>query len=127
MDVNALCDRVRETAYAIHVFLGPGHLERVYENALAHRLRKCGVVVEQQHPFAVYDEAGTNIGNYVADLFVSQKLVVEVKAARKLSAEHVAQIIGYVKASRLEVGMLVNFGGPIFEAKRYLAHSPIRL
>ena len=58
-DISKFCDQVRETAYAIHVFHGHGHLEKVYENALAHRLRKAGLEVQQQHPIQVFDEDGT--------------------------------------------------------------------
>lgn len=71
MTMNQLCDLVRETAYAIHIYHGHGHLEKVYENALAHRLRKVGLNVKQQHPIQVRDEDGTSIGDYCADLFVT--------------------------------------------------------
>ncbi len=64
-DIVQLCDQVRETAYAIHVFHGHGHLEKVYENALAHRLRKVGLDVKQQQPIQVFDEDGTLIGDNV--------------------------------------------------------------
>ncbi|MSU64435.1 MAG: GxxExxY protein [Pedosphaera sp.] len=77
-DIMALCDAVRETGFAIHCYHKSGHLEKVYENALAHRLRKLGLDVKQQHPLKVYDEDGTLIGDYNADLFIdkcaSQKL-----------------------------------------------------
>ena len=65
-----LCDVVRETGFAIHRYHKHGHLEKVYENALAHRLRKLGLDVKQQYPLKVYDEDGTLIGDYSADLFV---------------------------------------------------------
>ena len=68
--IMELCDVVRETAYAIHVYHGHGHLEKVYENALTHRLGKLGITVQQQHPLTVYDEDGTLIGEYFADLLV---------------------------------------------------------
>ncbi len=68
--VMELCDVVRETAYAIHVYHGHGHLEKVYENALAHRLGKLGIEVKRQFPLTVYDEDGTTIGDYFADLLV---------------------------------------------------------
>ncbi len=89
-----LCDVVRETAYAIHLYHGHGHLEKVYENALTHRLKKAGIQVEQQHPLTVYDEDGTILGEYFADLLVDGRLIVELKAARALVDEHIAQILG---------------------------------
>jgi GxxExxY protein len=77
-----LADRVRETAYAIHVFHGHGHLERIYENALVHRLRKLGLDVEQQCPASVFDGDGTLLGACVADLIVNRKLLIELKRWR---------------------------------------------
>ena len=62
--INELCDIVRETSFSIHKYHRNGHLEKVYENALAHRLRKQGLEVKQQHPLPVYDEDGTCLGDY---------------------------------------------------------------
>jgi len=76
--IYELSDVVRETAYAIHLYLGHGHLEKVYENALASRLKKSGFYVKQQHPVNVYDEDGTLIGEYFVDLLIEDKLVVEL-------------------------------------------------
>ena len=77
-----LCDVVRETGFAIHRYHRHGHLEKVYENALAHRLRKLGLDVKQQHPLKVHDEDGTLIGDYNADLFVDNRLIIEPKRRR---------------------------------------------
>ena len=118
--INELCDIVRETSYAIHLYHGHGHLERVYENALAHRLRKLGLDVKQQHPLRVYDEDGTVIGDYSADLLVEDSLIVELKAARALADEHVAQLLGYLKSARVEHGLLINFGSYKFQIKKYV-------
>ena len=84
-DIQQLCDQVRQIAYAIHVYHGHGHLEKVYENALAHRLRKAGLDVKQQFPLKVYDEDGTLIGEYVADLLIEGTLIVEIKTAKALA------------------------------------------
>ena len=111
---------MRETAYDIHVYHGHGHLEKVYENAMVHRLRKVGVAVEQQFPLTVYDEDGTIIGEYFADIFVDGRLIVELKACRSLANEHTAQILGYLKSSRIEDGLLINFGSFKFEIKKYI-------
>ena len=118
--INELCDLVRETAYAIHLYHGHGHLEKVYENALVHRLRKQGVAVKQQHPIQVLDEDGTVIGEYFADLFVADRLIVELKAAKTLANEHIAQLLGYLKSTRIEHGLLINFGSYKFEIKKYV-------
>ena len=115
-----LCGMVRETAYAIHVYHGHGHLEKVYENALAHRLRKLGLEVKQQHSIRVLDEDGVVLGDFIADLLVENLLVVELKAAKTLADEHVAQLLGYLKSSRLEHGLLINFGSYKFQIKKYI-------
>lgn len=117
--INELCDLIRETAFAIHVYHGHGHLEKVYENALSRRLAKAGLSVRQQQPLQVFDEDGTVIGDYFADLLVDDRLVVEVKAAKHLAEEHTAQILGYLKASRKEHGLLINFGSYKFQIKKY--------
>ena len=118
--INELCNAVRQTAYDIHVYLGNGHLEKVYENALTHRLRKIGFDVKQQHPLKVYDEDGTEIGDYFADLFLEGRLIVELKAAKAIADEHVAQVLGYLKASRIEHGLLINFGSYRFQIRKYI-------
>ena len=119
-NINALCDVVRETSYAIHRYHRNGHLEKVYENALAHRLRKQGLRVLQQHPLTVYDEDGTILGEYFADLFVEDCLIVELKAVKAIAEEHVAQILGYLKSGRIETGLLINFGAARLHVKKYL-------
>jgi GxxExxY protein len=118
-DIKTLSDQVRQTAYDIHVYHGHGHLEKVYENALAHRLRKVGLDVKQQSPIKVYDEDGTLIGDYLADLLVEGELIVELKTAKALAAEHEAQILGYLKSARLEHGLLINFGSYKFEIRKF--------
>ncbi len=122
--INQVCDLVRETSFAIHRYHKQGHLEKIYENALAHRLRKQGLKVEQQHPLAVMDEDGTVLGEYSADLFVEGRLIVELKAVRAVVDDHVAQLLGYLRSSRIETGLLINFGSPILHVKKYLMTDP---
>jgi GxxExxY protein len=117
--INELCQLVRETAYAIHVYHGHGHLEKVYENALAHRLRKLGLNVKQQYPITVFDEDGTIIGEHFTDLIVDEILIVELKACRALVNEHTAQILGYLRSARKEHGLLMNFGSYKFQIQKY--------
>ena len=119
-EVKELCSVVRQTAYDIHVYHGHGHLEKVYENALAHRLRKLGLHVRQQEPISVYDEDGTPIGDYFADLLINGWLIIELKAVRAIAPEHVAQILGYLKSARLKHGLLINFGSYKFQIKKYV-------
>lgn len=119
-DVNALCDLVRQTAYNIHLYHGHGHLEKVYENALAHRLRKVGLDVKQQYPLKVFDEDGTLLGDYLADLLLEGMLIVELKTAKALAPEHEAQVFGYLKSAKLEHGLLINFRSPKFEIRKFV-------
>ncbi len=116
--IKELCDQVRETAYAIHLYLGTGHLEKVYENALSNRLRKAGLNVSQQYPLKVYDEDGTEIGDYFADIVVDDVLVVELKACKAICDEHKAQLIGYLRSARIEHGLLINFGSYKFQIQK---------
>ncbi len=113
-----LCDQVRQTAFNLHCYLRPGHLEKVYENGLANRLRKQGLRVVQQHPLAVFDEDGTELGSYYADMLINDILLVELKAVRTLADEHIAQLLGYLRTCRVEHGLLLNFGGPKLQAKK---------
>ena len=119
-NIKELCDVVRETAYAIHCYFRHGFTENIYENSLAHRLTKRGLHVETQSPLKVFDEDGTLVGEYKVDLLVEGKLVVELKACKTLANEHVAQLLGYLKASKITDGLLINFGGPKLQIKKYI-------
>jgi GxxExxY protein len=119
-DIFRLCDRIREASFALHFYLRHGHLEKVYENGLAHRLRKLGLKVEQQFPLEVSDEDGTVLGQYSADLFVEDRLIVELKASKTVTTDHTAQLLGYLRACRIEHGLLVNFGAPKLWIKKYV-------
>jgi len=118
-EILHLCDRIREISFALHGYLRHGHLEKVYENGLVHRLRKEGIRVEQQHPLAVCDEDGAVLGEYYADLFVEGKLIVDLKACQTLVNEHTAQVLGCLRASRMEHGLLINFGAPRLEIRKF--------
>ena len=124
-NVFELCDIVRETGYAIHTFLRNGHMEKVYENALVRRLSKQGVQVIAQHPLAVQDEDGAILGEFFADLFIENTLIVELKAVRHIADEHVAQLLGYLRCSRIEHGLLINFGAPHFYIKKYILNDAL--
>ena len=124
-EIFALCDRVRETGLKLHGYLRHGHVEKVYENGLAHRLRKAGMRVEQQVPIKVYDEDGTELGSFAADLLVEGILIVELKACKSVADEHVSQILGYLRATRMEHGLLIYFGAPQFQIKKYVLSDPV--
>ena len=119
-EVRRLCDLIRVCGYEAHGYLRHGHMEKIYENSLANRLRNLGVEVEQQFPLDVFDEDGSLLGHFVADLLVEGKLVVELKACRTVNDDHVAQLLGYLRSSRVEHGLLLNFGAPKFYIRKYI-------
>ena len=94
-------------------------MEKVYENGLASRLKRAGLNVAQQHPLNVYDEDGTVLGEYFADLFIESRLIVEIKACKGLADEHVAQLLGYLRSSHCEHGLLINFGARKLQVRKY--------
>ncbi len=118
-EANAICDKIRQVAYDLHVYLGVGYLEKVYENGLAHRLTKTGMKVETQVPIQVTDEDGYVLGDYIADLVV-EGIIVELKAVSTLLPMHVAQILNYLKAMNREHGLLINFGSEKFQCKKVI-------
>jgi len=107
-----LCDVVRETAFAVQKFFRHGQFEKVYKNSLSNRLRNKGIEAWQQFRHPVFDEDGTLVGDYDADILVEGRLIVELKACKALNDNHIAQILGYLRASRLEHGLLINFKAP---------------
>ena len=116
--ISSLVTAVRQTAFELHTFLRWGHLERVYENGLTHRLRKAGLHIETQKRIEVSDEDGTVIGDYVADMVLEGLILIELKACSALAAEHIAQVLGYLRATGLKHGMLINFGAPVLQIKK---------
>ena len=101
--------KIIEAYYKVYNSLGYGFLEKVYENALKIELKRTNLKVDQQKNVKVfYNEF--EVGNYFADLIVEDLVIVELKAAESLCEEHEAQLINYLKATNLEVGLLLNFG-----------------
>ena len=117
LELNLVTERVIGCAFVVGNALGVGFLEKVYENALVHELRKQGLRVEQQRPIEVlYD--GVIVGNYQADLLVEESVITELKAVTALNMVHFAQCMNYLKATGLNLGLLINFGNPKVEVKR---------
>ena len=108
--------RIIEIFYKVYNTLGYGFLEKVYENALLIEFRKSGLAAKAQAPIkVVYDQQ--IIGEYFVDILVKDCVIVEIKAVKSLVKEHEAQLLNYLKASQIEVGLLINFG-PKPEIKR---------
>jgi GxxExxY protein len=116
-ELNAITERIIGCAYKVGNTLGAGFLEKVYENALAHELRKNGLYVEQQRKIEVrYD--GVVVGIYEADIIVERNVLAEVKAVRAFDDVHLAQCMNYLKATGLKVCLLINFACPKVQIKR---------
>ena len=116
---SQLTEEVIGCAFRVGNSLGPGFLEKVYENALAHELRKAGFGVAQHQKIeVVYDNV--IVGIYEADIVVNDCLILEIKALRALDEAHKAQCLNYLKAIGLRLGLLINFGSPRVEVKRVI-------
>jgi GxxExxY protein len=115
--LNEITEKIIGCAYQVGNTLGCGFLEKVYENALAHELKKAGLGTEQQKANQVmYD--GVVVGDYFADLLVEKSVIVEVKAVKAFDEIHMAQCLNYLKATSMKIGLLINFGNPRVEVKR---------
>jgi GxxExxY protein len=118
-DVNEITKKIIGCAFEVSNTLGIGFVEKVYENALVHLLRKSSLKVVQQYPIKVSFD-GIIVGDFVADLLVEDRVLVELKAVSALVNEHTAQALNYLRASSLEICLLINFGKSKIEIKRLL-------
>jgi GxxExxY protein len=116
---DEITNKIIGCAYTVSNALGCGFLEKVYENALVHELRKAGLRFEQQKRITVkYD--GIVVGEYVADLLVEEAVLVETKTVKLFDEIHMAQCLNYLKATGLELYLLINFGTPRIKVKRII-------
>lgn len=106
---SALTDKIIRAFYTVYNTLGYGFLEKVYENALLIELRNCGLAAVAQYPVDVYYEE-ERVGIYFADILVENAVIVELKACEEISPAHEAQLTNYLRATPMEVGLLLNFG-----------------
>jgi GxxExxY protein len=105
----AVTEKIINSFFKVYNILGYGFLEKVYENAMFIDLTTTGLFVERQKPIKVFYE-GNEVGEYFADLIVEECVIIEIKAAESLCREHEYQLINYLKATEIEVGLLLNFG-----------------
>ena len=117
MEQEALTHEIIGLAMKIHRKLGPGFLESVYHNALAHELGKAGLEHHSQHHIdVIYDEV--RVGQFIADFFIEDRVLVELKAILDLTSTHEAQLVNYLTATHVEIGLLLNFGSSSLQFKR---------
>ncbi|MBC8434274.1 MAG: GxxExxY protein [Desulfobacterales bacterium] len=112
-----LTAKIIECAYKVHNTLGFGFLESVYQNALLIEFKKAGLNAQKEVPLKVFYEEEI-VGDYIADIIVEDKVIVELKSVKELHPAHEAQLTNYLKATGIEVGLLINFGSERVEIKR---------
>ena len=119
----ALSERVIGVFFDVYNELGPGFLESVYENAMAFALRQSGLATTQQAPLTVTFR-GQIVGEFRVDLLVENRLIIELKAVSQLTVAHEVQLVNYLKATRIPVGLLLNFGAsPQFKRRIFSLHA----
>ena len=117
LPLNELTKKIIGCAYEVSNTLGVGFVEKVYENAYAHEMRKSGLKVSQQYPIKVkYD--GIIAGEFFADLLVNERVLIELKAVTALNSAHIAQALNYLRATGFETCLLINFGKTKTEIRR---------
>ena len=116
---NFITEKIIGAAYKVARTLGYVFLEKVYENAMVLELRKIGLMLKNQFPISVFYE-GKVIGEYFADLFVESSVIVELKTVSEIAPIHKAQLLNYLRATKIKTGLLINFGASKVEVKRLL-------
>jgi GxxExxY protein len=117
MEDEALTQKIIGCAITVHKTLGPGFLESVYQKAFAHELEKAGLKFACEYPIQVnYD--GINVGEFAADMLVESRILIENKAVHLLVSAHEVQLVNYLTATGLDIGLLFNFGGDRLQFKR---------
>jgi len=123
MSINDLTFKVIGSAYKVHNILGPGFLEKVYENALIIELRKRGIHARQQVKLPVLYE-GEQVGLYFPDLWIENLLIVELKATLSLIPEHEVKLLHYLTATGIDNGLLINFGNTVQIRRKFREYKP---
>ena len=123
MDINELTYQINGAVFEVNRILGSGFLEKVYLKALLIELRKRGLKAQSEVPIQVLykDEL---VGDYFADIVVEDRIILELKAIEKLQKVHEAQLLNYLKATGMHVGLLINFTHPKAEIKRMVLNLP---
>lgn len=129
MTDNELTQIIINCAYEVHRTLGAGFLEKVYENAHRIKMTKAGLKVQQQHPIKVFFE-GEIVSDYIVDLWVEERIIVELKAVQSLTKEHEIQLVNYLTATKVDTGLLINFGASAVKVRRKFRdykpnHNPV--
>jgi GxxExxY protein len=120
LEDEELTFKIRGCIFEVFRVLGAGFLEKVYEKALLIELEKQGLKCKSQHALTV-NYKGAVVGEYLADIFIEDRIVVELKAVNKILSVHEAQLLNYLKATNMKIGLLVNFTAPRATVKRFIS------
>jgi len=123
MNINDITYAINGAVFEVNKVLGPGFLEKVYENALVFELKERGIKAESQVSIKVLYK-GKTVGEYIADILVEDRVIVELKTVEALDRIHEAQLLNYLKATGIQIGILVNFRHPKAEIKRMVLNLP---
>lgn len=121
-DNQYLTEQIISCAYEVHNVLGSGFLEKVYENALLEELKIRGIKAEAQKPISVTYKDRV-VGEYLADLVIEDSIIIELKALEKLADIHEIQLKNYLKATKIELGLLINFGKSVEVKRKFVRNS----
>ncbi len=124
-ELNKISETIIGCSYAVGNALGNGFLEKVYENALALEIREKRLAVEQQYPVKVYYK-NSIVGEFIADLLIEDKILVELKTIKNIDEIHLAQCLNYLQATKLPLCLLINFGKPRVEVKRVFQSANLK-
>ena len=116
-ELNSISEKIIGCVFNVSNTLGAGFLEKVYQNALIIELLECGLYVEKEKPITIYYKDKI-VGEYYADILVNKQIIIETKAIAALNEIHQAQLLNYLKATNLHLGLLINFGTPKVQIKR---------
>ena len=125
MKHQELTSQIIKCAYAVHQNLGFGFLENVYQNALMIELLKSGLRAEKEKRIQIHYD-GQVVGDYIADIVVEEKIILELKSTKEINPAHEAQLVNYLKATGMEIGLLINFGEQLRIKRKILdsTHKP---
>ncbi len=117
MEHSEITEKIIGCAYRVYNQMGAGFLESVYENCMKIELKKLGLHFQAQEPIEVFYE-NKSVGNFIADIVIEENVIVELKAVSKLNKKHEVQLVNYLTATKIDVGLLINFGTENIEIKR---------
>ena len=123
MTDDELTEKIIACAFKVHRALGPGFSEKVYENAMRVELTRQGVKVRKQVPIQVYYE-GEVVGEFVPDLWIDERVLVELKAVLALQKDHEVQLVNYLTATKVDTGLLINFGPSVEIKRKFRTYKP---